>query len=54
MEPTDGYHWFRHDEGTTFIAWREEGFWYVPGDDRPIATMMNATYIRPVEPPPCN
>ena len=36
IEP--GYYWFRHEEGTTFIALLDScnGRWYVPGVHDPI------------------
>jgi hypothetical protein len=27
----DGYYWARHDDGTTFVVFLENGLWYVPG-----------------------
>jgi hypothetical protein len=56
VEQPDGYHWFRLDDdgGTTFIALREEGLWYVPGVEEPVDPSSGAVYLRPVEPAPHN
>jgi hypothetical protein len=55
VERADGYHWFRlDDDGTTFIALREEGEWYLPGASRSVDVEESATYLRPVERPPHN
>ncbi len=55
-QPADlanGYHWFRLDEGTTFVALLEEGrTWYVPGVGNPVDPFDDAIYLRPVEPAP--
>lgn len=53
VEHPDGYHWFRLDEdGTTFIAYLENGGWYLPGIQGGLLTLPDSTYLRPVEQPP--
>ncbi len=50
-----GYHWFRHHEdGSTFVALAEGGFWFMPGVGQPIlpaAVKASSTYLQPVEGP---
>lgn len=52
MEAADGYHWFRHRrDGSTFIAYAEDGEWYMIGIPRPIhpkELQDGAAYLQPV------
>jgi hypothetical protein len=32
----DGYYWARHNDGTTFIVYREDGLWYTVAIGHPI------------------
>ena len=54
----EGYHWFRHHaDGSTFIAYMQDGAWYMPGMGMPIMPLIikeNATYLQPVEAPTMN
>lgn len=48
----DGYYWARcrADEGTTFIALREEGLWYLPGVAEPVDFDKNEIVCRVLRP----
>ncbi len=51
----DGYHWFRHRrDGSTFIAYAEDGEWYMIAIPRSISSRElqdGAAYLHPVEAP---
>lgn len=44
----DGYYWCRcrTDEGTTFIALREDGLWYLPGIEQTVEFDQNEVLCR--------
>lgn len=49
----DGYHWFRHAEGTNFVALREGGRWWLPGLGLDVRSLDRggSRYLGPAECP---
>lgn len=49
-EYPDGYYWVRLEDGTTYVALREDGHWFVCGVHRAISSLRGEV-IRPIPRP---